>query len=251
MSRFMIGMALAALLSAVFPALAAEPTAEERAAMEKVVRDYILTNPEIVEQALMALQAKREETQQAQAAGKIATLKDKIFESEHQAVVGNPEGKVTLVEFFDYNCGYCKRAVTDVLALIETNPDLRVVIKEFPILSEASMEAARVSIAVKNVAPERYLEFHQAMFEREGRADKAKGLAVAKEIGLDVSVIEAAAADDAVIEDMREAHQLAGELGISGTPSYVIAGEVVHGAAGYDALAEKVKAAAACGETTC
>lgn len=246
-------LALSLSVAALAPASgqAAEPAPEEREAIEKIVRDYLLANPEVVEKALLALQAKRQEAEQAKQADTIAQMKDRIFNSEHQAVVGNPAGKVTLVEFFDYNCGYCRGAVADMVALIDGEPDLRVVMKEFPILSEGSVEAARVSVAVKNVAPEAYFDFHQEMFARDGQADKAKALAVVEDLGLDVDAIRTEAERDGTIDDVRESHELASALGISGTPSYVIGGEVVHGAAGYDTLAEKVESVAACGSATC
>ena len=163
--------------------------------------------------------------------------------SDHQMVLGNPEGAVTMVEFFDYNCGYCKRALTDMTALLAANPDLRVVLKEFPILSEGSAEAARISVAVKDIAPDRYLDFHQALLSSPGAADAAKALEVAGDLGLDAEALKEAAAAESVEQNLQEVHELAGLLGISGTPSYVIGTELVPGAIGYDGLQSKVAAA--------
>ena len=174
-----------------------------------------------------------------------------IFDSAHQMVLGNPEGAITLVEFFDYNCGYCKRAVSDMTALIEANPDLRIVMKEFPILSQGSLDAARISIAIKDKAPEAYIKFHQELFGRPGEATKAKALEVARDIGLDAAAIETAAAGQDVTQNLQEVQKLAEKLGISGTPSYVIGAELVPGAAGYDALQQKVAAVRNCGAATC
>lgn len=247
--RMMIALALAGLWLAAAPLSAqAETTPEEKREIERIVRDYILTNPEIIEKALVALEAQRQEAAQAEQRAAVAELKDQIFDSQHQAVVGNPEGDVTLVEFFDYNCGYCRRALTDTLALIEANPDLRIVMKEFPILSEGSMEAARISVAVSELAPEKYLEFHRDMFTRPGEANRQKALDIARDLGMEVGKLENAAAQPEVDEAIAEVRSLALALGVNGTPSYVVGGEAVFGAVGFDRLQEKVAQARKCGD---
>jgi protein-disulfide isomerase len=247
--RMMIALALAWLWLAAAPLSAqAETTPEEKREIERIVRDYILTNPEIIEKALTALEAQRQEAAQAEQQAAVAELKDQIFNSQHQAVVGNPEGDVTLVEFFDYNCGYCRRALTDTLALIEANPDLRIVMKEFPILSEGSMEAARISVAVSELAPEKYLEFHRDMFTRPGEANRQKALDIARDLGMDVGKLENAAAQPEVDEAIAEVRSLALALGVNGTPSYVVGGEAVFGAVGFDRLQEKLAQARKCGD---
>ncbi|MYZ49685.1 DsbA family protein [Propylenella binzhouense] len=250
-------IAVLALVLSLFGAATAPARAEmapdQKREIERIVRDYILANPEVVEKALMALDAKRQQEQAAAQARAVHEMRDTILNSAHQAVVGNPEGKVTLVEFFDYNCGYCKRALPDLMALIQSNPDLRVVMKEFPILSEGSVEAARISVAVKEQTPKRYLEFHRELLGRPGQADRAKALQVARDLGLDAKALERAAKDKAVDENLIEVQQLAHALGIGGTPSYVVGDELVFGAVGFDQLQEKIAAErkACAGETAC
>jgi protein-disulfide isomerase len=229
----------------------AEAGAGDREAIEKIVRDYLLAHPEVIEEAITALREKRQKEEAAKQAKAIAESRDLIFDSKNQMVLGNPAGKITLVEFFDYNCGYCKRAVSDMTALIAANPDLRVVMKEFPILAQESVDAARISIAVKENAPESYLDFHQELFSRPGQASGEKALEVARDLGLDAEALKAAAKGDGVTENLKEVQTLANELGISGTPSYVIGTELVPGAAGYDALQTKVAAMRRCGATNC
>ena len=227
----------------------AEMNADDKREIERIVRDYILQNPEVVEKALIALETQRREAKVAEQAGKITELKDTILNSQHQAVLGNPDGRVTLVEFFDYNCGYCKRALNDMLALVESNPDLRVVMKEFPILSEGSMEAARISVAVKDLNPDLYLDYHRELLGRGGQANLQKAISVAKELGLDTEALKKAAENGSVTENIQEVRQLAQALGISGTPSYVVGGEMIPGAIGFDGLQTKVQdAAAKCAE---
>ena len=229
----------------------AETTAAEKQEIEQIVRDYLLAHPEVIEEAITLLRAKREQEALAAQGKAIQENSAAIFDSKNQAVLGNPDGKITLVEFFDYNCGYCKRAVSDMNALLAANPDLRIVMKEFPILSESSVEAARISVAVKDSAPEKYLDFHQQLFDRPGQANGSKALDIVKDLGLDPKTIQEAANSAGVTENLQEVQRLAELLDISGTPSYVIGTELVPGAAGYDALQEKVAAMRQCGAATC
>jgi protein-disulfide isomerase len=242
-----------ALLAAVFLAAPsrAEMDAAQKAEIEKIIRDYILANPEIIDEAAQALQKKRDEALAEQQRTTIDGKAETIFNSKYQMVLGNPVGAITVVEFFDYNCGYCRRAVSDMTALIAANPDLRMVVKEFPILSEGSVEAARISTALREIAPDKYLAFHQELFSRPGQATSAKALEVATDLGLDAEALKAAANAGDVTEALQEVHQLATDLGISGTPSYVIGKEVVPGAIGYDGLQAMVSALRQCGETVC
>jgi protein-disulfide isomerase len=229
----------------------AEMSADQKKEIEAVVRDYLLANPEVLEEAFKVLQNRKEKAEAEKQSDAIAQSSELIFNSKHQMVLGNPEGAITLVEFFDYNCGYCKRAVADMTALISANPDLRVVMKEFPILSAGSVEAARISVALKDTKPEKYLEFHQELFSRPGTVDKAKAMEVAADLGLDGEALATASNAAAVTDNITEVHKLAELLGISGTPSYIIGKEMVPGALGYDALQEKVDAMRKCGETAC
>ena len=245
-------MAVAALAMSIgaVPAQAETP-ASSRQDIEQIVRDYILAHPEVIEEAVTRLRTKRQEEATATQAQTIRDRHDLIFDSRNQMVLGNPKGTITLVEFFDYNCGYCRRAVSDMSALLKANPDLRVVMKEFPILAEGSVEAARISVAVKDTSPEKYWAFHQALFSRPGQADGAKALEVARDLGLDTDKLKSTAKAGGVTGNLTEVQQLAQALGISGTPSYVMGNELVPGAAGFDALQEKVAAMRKCGATTC
>jgi len=251
MSAFLrIAAAALALMLVAAPSRAAMDDAQ-KLEIEGIIRDYLLANPEVLEEAFKVLQDRKEKAEAEVQAKAIEESGERIYNSQHQAVLGNPEGAITLVEFFDYNCGYCKRAVPDMLALIDSNPDLRIVLKEFPILSPGSVESARMAVAVKDLAPEKYLEFHQELFSRPGPADSAKALEIAGELGIDVDALKAAADGAGVTDNIAEVHELAQLLGITGTPSYVIGKEIVPGAMGYDALQEKVAAMRECGVTVC
>jgi protein-disulfide isomerase len=175
-----------------------------------------------------------------------------IFSSAHQVVLGNPSGDVTFVEFFDYNCPYCKRAMGDMLTLIKDDPKLKIVIKEFPVLGPGSLEAARVAVAVhlQDKTDKKYLEFHKKLLGGRGQADKAHALAVAKELGLNIAQIEKDMNGPEVTATIAESVKLAEKLGINGTPSYVIGENVVIGAVGLPGLQEKINTAR-CGKASC
>jgi protein-disulfide isomerase len=175
-----------------------------------------------------------------------------IFNSPRQVTVGNLQGDVTMVEFFDYNCGYCKRALTDMMDLMKADGKLRVVLKEFPVLGEGSTLAAQVAVAVRmqDKTGKKYLEFHQKLLNSRGSIDRARAVAVAKEVGLDMARLEKDMASDEVKATLQESFKLAEALGINGTPSYVIGGDVVIGAVGIGPLRDKINLAR-CGKTTC
>jgi protein-disulfide isomerase len=214
----------------------------DTAARQAMVRDALLADPEIVRDAFIALQGREEAAQAAQRKQALAAAAEQVFRSPADFVAGNPEGDVTLVEFFDYNCGYCKRAMADMDRLLEADPDLRFVLKEFPILGPGSVEAAKVSVAVSKQARDRFLEFHRTLLSSRGQVDGARALQVAGELGLDVERLKADAARPEVDEVLGDSQRLAIRLGINGTPGYVVGEEVIPGAIGYDGLAENVAA---------
>jgi len=157
---------------------------------------------------------------------------------------------VTFVEFFDYNCGYCKRAMGDMLTLLKTDPKLKVVLKEFPVLSAGSVEAAKVAIAARMEDPTKYLDFHTRLLGGRGPADKARAMQAAKEAGYDTARIEKDLTSPEIKATIEENLKLAEEMGLNGTPSYVIGKQIVVGAVGLDGLREKISMAR-CGKASC
>jgi protein-disulfide isomerase len=227
-----------ALLAAPVAAPAGEPL--DKAAVETIVRDYIVAHPEIIAEALQALEKKQAEAQAAEQKALIRHSSSILFDSARQVVLGNPKGDVTVVEFFDYNCGYCKRALPDMLALIEKDRNVRIVLKEFPVLGPGSTEAAKVAVAVGRAAPDKYLDFHKRLLAARGQVDKAKAIEAAVAAGLSPAVLDKALADKEVDATIEEVYGLAGSLGLSGTPSYVIGEEVVPGAIGLSKLQARI-----------
>jgi len=219
--------------------------------VKDTIRSHLIANPEIIRDAIDELQRRQdEEAAQAQVSA-ITKNKDLLFNSERQVVLGNPDGDTTLVEFFDYNCGYCRRAQADMKALIADDPKLRVVLKEFPVLGDGSVEAARVSIAVRIVAPDKAADFHDTLLDHPGQVNGDVALALADELGIDGAALKKAMESEEVSDTIAESYSLATELSLTGTPSYVTSGEVVIGAVGYDALHDKIQTARAnCADST-
>jgi protein-disulfide isomerase len=230
---------------------AAELTDGQRAEVEGIIRNHLIANPEIVRDAIDELQRKQDQAEQAAQVAAITDNKDLLFTSDRQVVLGNPKGDVTLIEFFDYNCAYCRRAQADMKKLIADDSNLRVVLKEFPVLGDGSVDAARVSIAVKLIAPDKMEAFHDALITEPGQVNGDVALAVADQLGIDTKAVKAKMGSDEVNQTITEVYTLASQLQLTGTPTYVTADEVVVGAVGYDALKAKIaEARASCAGTT-
>jgi protein-disulfide isomerase len=220
--------------------------------VETIVREYLLANPELLVEVQKALDAKQKEEQRIAQLAIIRDHKDEIFNSAHDGIVGNPEGKTTIVEFFDYNCGYCKRAIEDMNALTSADPDLRFVLKEFPILGPDSQKASLVSMAFHKLMPEQYGEFHNRLLGSQGRAGEAQAIKIAVALGADEAKLREAMKDPSIQQIFDQTYELANKLAITGTPSYVVGSEVVFGAQGLEVLNQKVaEAKAACSTTAC
>ncbi|MBS7545973.1 DsbA family protein [Ancylobacter oerskovii] len=250
--RRLVAASLAASLAlgiGAAPAFALDDV--QRKEFESVIRDYLLKNPEVIQEAIGELQKRQAAAADEQRKQAIAKLKPQIFDSPHGVVVGNPKGDVTLVEFFDYNCGYCKRSLPDLVQLIESDPKLKVVLKEFPVLGPGSVEAAQVAVGVKLVAPEKYLAFHKALLGGRGQANKARALEAAAEAGIDRAAVEKAMTRPEVNAALQESMQIADALGIDGTPSYVAGDAVIVGAVGHDQLKGTIDAVRSCGKAAC
>jgi protein-disulfide isomerase len=216
---------------------------DQTQAIEAIIKNYLVSHPEAVQEAMDALDKRQKEADADKARVTIRNNIATIFNSPHQVVLGNPQGNITMVEFFDYNCGFCKRALPDMVDLLKNNPDLRFVLKEFPVLGPGSVDAAHVAVAARmqDSSGKKYLEFHQKLLGGRGEADKARALAVAKEVGFDMARIEKDMDSPEVKQTIDENMKLADALGVNGTPTYVVGEEVVVGAVGLDELKARLK----------
>jgi protein-disulfide isomerase len=241
-----------ALCGAPQAASAQSFTDTQRGDIESIVKNYLIAHPEVLEEAMAELTKRQTAAETEKHEMSVAKNADTIFNSPRGVTLGNKDGDVTFVEFFDYNCGYCKKAMADMLDLMKTDPKLKVVLKEFPVLGPGSVEAAQVAVAARMQDPagKKYLDFHQKLLGGRGQADKAHAMAAAKDAGFDMARLEKDIASPEVRATIEENFKLAEDMGMNGTPSYVIGKEVVVGAVGLDGLKEKI-GIARCGKATC
>jgi protein-disulfide isomerase len=256
MIRILTSAAAAGLLMLAPPVAAQESSnqfsAPQKSEIEHIVRDYLVSHPEVLQEAIAELEKRQAAADLEKTKAAVASNAETLFNSSRQVVLGNPNGDVTMVEFFDYNCGYCKRAMADMLDLLKNDPKLKIILKEFPVLGPGSVEAAKVAAAVRmqDKTGKKYLDFHQKLLGGRGQADKTRALAVAKEVGFDMKRIEADMEGDEAKASLEESLKLGETLGLNGTPSYIVGSDVVVGAVGLEALRGKV-ATARCGKAVC
>ncbi|NBB84564.1 MAG: thioredoxin domain-containing protein [Alphaproteobacteria bacterium] len=236
-----LALAGAALMPALTPAPATAQTlsGEERAAIEDVVRNYILENPEIIVEALDILQQREEMAAAQRQRQVIAERADQVFDGG-SPFIGNPDGDVVLVEFFDYNCGYCKRMMEPVNRLVAEDSGLKIVMKEFPILAESSMTSARAALAAREQGL--YYELHNALMSHRGDLTDEVIFGLAEQVGLDVEQLREDMGSEAVAAEITANMELARTLGVRGTPAFVIGDDLIPGAVGYDALRQAIEA---------
>ena len=238
MTNLLPAMLGLALLSA--PALAldlGQMTDEERALFREEVRSYLMDNPEVIMEAVNALE---ERQAAAQAEADLTLVSDHaqaIFDDGFSYVGGNPDGDITLVEFMDYRCGYCKRAFSEVEKLLETDGNIRFVVKEFPILGEQSMLASRFAMATKLVeGDDAYKSVHDALMTFNGDITLPALRRLAESFDLNASDIEARMDDEEITAQLRTTRALAQQLRISGTPTFVLEDEMLRGYIPFDQM---------------
>ncbi len=248
-----LAAACAALLALALPLSSrADDISSQRAAIEKIVHDYLIAHPEVLQEAMTELDKRQAAAEAEKHKVAVKEHAQALFSSPDQVTLGNPNGNVTFVEFFDYNCGYCQHAMGDMLTLMKTDPKLKVVLKEFPVLGPGSVEAARVAVALRIQDPvgKKYLEFHTKLLGGRGQKDGARALAVAKEVGADMDRLQKDMKSPEVEKTLQQDFKLAEALGLNGTPSYVIGDNVIVGAIGLKGLQENINTAR-CGKATC
>ncbi|QRM34658.1 DsbA family protein [Microvirga sp. VF16] len=249
--RFALAIVLA-LGSTVANSQPVQFDAPQRQAIEAIIREYLLKNPEVLQEAIGELERRQQEAQKNAQTTALRAEREKLINSPNDYVVGNPSGDVTLVEFFDYNCPYCRKAKGDVDALIRSDPKLRVVLKEFPILGPDSVEASRVVVAAKQqLSPDKYLAFHDKLMETRGRANGERALAVAKEFGLDLARLQKDMQSAAVTAVLQENTGLGDKLGITGTPAFILNEDIIAGAVGLEPLRQAIANTRQCGKIAC
>jgi protein-disulfide isomerase len=240
-ARALAALALAACLGAA-PVAAQETTAPEasRAAIEAIVREYILAHPEVVEEALRTLEAQREAAAEAALVATILERSEELANDRISPFAGDAEADVTIVEFLDYRCGFCRRAAPIVRELLAQDRDLRVVFKDLPILGPDSVAAARVALAAHE--QDGYARLHAALYATDGPVNGESALALAGALGLDIARLRADMDDPAIEEAFARNEELARALEVRGTPAFVIGTAILPG---FSSLADMQAAVAA------
>lgn len=232
---------LTALLMISAPMLSAKEMTEEE--VKRLALEAILENPDIVMQAVAILQQREEEAKAQAAKDVLSNQRDRLERDPNAPVLGNPDGDVTMVEFFDYNCPYCRRAAPDVEALIAQDKNVRLVYREWPILGEGSVFAARAALAARKQG--KYAEFHRAMMGLKGRANEASVMKVADKLGMDTGQLRKDMDAPEVREHIATSMALAQALGFNGTPSFVIGSQLAPGLIPLDKMKSLVAQARA------
>ncbi len=215
---------------------AAQPV--DRAEVEGIVKDYLAKNPQVIIDAITNFQQKQYADQAKAEAQALADNRTMLTDASLPSA-GNPKGDVTIVEFFDYNCGYCKRAIKDVLGLLDQDKGVRVVFIDFPILSEDSELAARWALAAQKQG--KYFEYHKALMSHPGHVDEKILVEYAKKLGLDEKKLRQDAAKDSDAQKQIEENlELASKLGLHGTPAFVVGTSVAKGYVPLDGLKQAV-----------
>jgi protein-disulfide isomerase len=239
--RSLPGFALAAVLACAAPAVAQTPPAQspipllpgiDRAAIERIVHDYLIQHPEVLVEAINEIRRRQEQASADQAQKAIVDQHKEIFDDAMTPVGGNPQGDVTIVEFFDYHCGYCKQVQPSMESLIKEDGKIRVVFKELPILAPESRIAAAGALAAQRQG--KYTVMHNALMSARGTLTKARVLQIGRDNGLDVAKLEKDMQLPEIDAAIERNLKLAAALDISGTPSFVIGGELVPGAIDID-----------------
>lgn len=240
MRRFAIALILLALAAAPRPAAAQSLSEPQKKEIEALIGEYLRTHPEVILDSVRAMQEREQAMQQQRQREGLTTRRGELENDPTSPVVGNPNGDVTLVEFFDYRCGYCKAVLPAVQRLLKEDPKVRYVMKDLPILSPESRIAAKLTLAVWKSEPKRYFDLHTRLMESRGELSETRIYDIAKAVGVDVARAKRDMNSAEIEQALGANMSLAQALGITGTPGFVIGNHLVPGAIDYDALKELV-----------
>ena len=250
--RYALSLALGLAMAPMAAATADEFTPAQKQEMGAFIKDYLVSNPDVLRAAIEALDKHDKQVAEAERSKAVTDQAGPLFSSKYQGDIGNATGSATLVEFFDYNCHYCKGALPDIAKLMKDDPNLHLVLKDFPVLGPGSVEAARVATAARNQLPgEKFWAFHTKLLSMHGPIGKAEALSVAKDLGLDMDKLAKDMQSPEIQAGLHEVMAMADQLQINGTPSFVVGDEVIVGAGEIDELRDKIAAVHKCGHAVC
>lgn len=224
---------------------------EQKKEIGEIVREYLLQNPQLFFEIQEKLDEYHIEQTNQHIAIAIDELKDEIFNAENQAIMGNPNATVKVVEFFDYNCIYCKLSLANLETLVKQDNDVKIILKEFPVFGEESIAAAKISSAVNRMHPKKYAQFHTKLLKIEGKKNTESAIKIAKEMGINIDKLLNQADKQEIIDELEKNRQIAQELAINATPAFIIGNEVVLGNQELKFFTNKINNIKKCGNTQC
>jgi len=216
-------------------------TDDQREEIEQIISEYLVKHPQILEDMIVALEASRNQEAAEKAKLGLEENHDALFNPDPAVVAGNPDGDVTVIEFFDYRCGYCRASVDNLRKLIREDPNVRLILRDYPVLGPASLMASQAALAAGRQG--RYVDFHWAIMTIDEAVTEESIFAVAEKLGLDIARMKKDMASDDIAEEIGENIKLADALGINGTPNFIFGKEIVPGAIPYEHMVELVKEA--------
>lgn len=226
--------ALATALTLTSPVMAdsidfSNMTEDERAQFQNEVRSYLLQNPEVIFEAIQILEQRRNQVTQDADRQLVANNAEAIFADGHSWEGGNPDGDVTVVEFLDYRCGFCKRAHPEIAEMLERDPNIKLIVKEFPILGPDSVEAGKMALAALEIDSKLYKDLSDELMEYRGNLTEQVAYQIASSIGYDIPELKELAGSSAIEDQLNENYQLAQALGLQGTPAFIVGNEIIRG----------------------
>lgn len=212
----------------------------DRKEVEAIVQDYLIRNPEVIMRAIQSYQIKMESEKRKQVNKELEILNSELNKNSGSPVIGNPEGDITIVEFFDYRCGYCKRVFPTIQSLLKEDRNIRYVLKELPILGPDSVFASQAALAVWNSTPDKYMSFHSALMASRGNLNAEKVIKIAKNLAIDAEALTKNMKNKSVDKELSMNMQLSQRLDITGTPAFIIGNQIIPGALSLDEIEKLV-----------
>lgn len=240
-SLMIAGMALVPTLGQAQDLDVRNMTPEQRAVFGAEVRSYLLQNPEVIFEAIQILEEKRNRAAETADREMLERHADAIYEDGFSFVGGNPDGDITLVEFLDYRCGYCKRAHPEVQEVLDRDPNVRLIVKEFPILGPDSVAAGRMALAALAMDPSKYEELGDKLMSYNGNLTEQVAYKIAGSVGYDIAELKERAGSEAVEAQLQQNYRLAQALGLQGTPAFIVGSEVIRGYLPVDDMLSAIK----------
>lgn len=234
-----IGIISLAVSFSITPANTKNLNNGDKLAIQKIVKDYLIENPEVIRDALQELERRNVEQEKQRQKKLISENRDLLINEKYSYNTGNLKGDITVVEFFDYNCGYCRQSLGEIVKLLEKDKNVRLVLKEYPILGESSQLAALAALASRKQG--KYLEFHKALLATKGRITEAAIFDAAKNIKLDIEKMKTDMASTEIKDQLQKNIDVGMKLGVNGTPTFIINDQVIPQALPYQAMKDMIE----------